>query len=100
MARNRAGSQCCGGGNWAHCDGATRRFQDERLAEARATGAAELVTSCPRCLIHLRCAQEAAAAGNGGAVEPFRLVHLAGLLAEAAGETSDDKPSPSIEKVQ
>jgi Fe-S oxidoreductase len=30
----------------------------ERLREARATGAETLVTACPKCQIHFRCAME------------------------------------------
>ncbi len=59
MARNRASAACCGGGNWQHCDGTTRRIQSKRIQEAVDTGAEALVSTCPRCLIHLRCALEA-----------------------------------------
>ena len=41
---------------WSNCDRYAKRLQVERLQEARATGAELLVTACPKCQIHLRCA--------------------------------------------
>jgi Fe-S oxidoreductase len=35
-----------------------KNIQNERLGEARATGAQTLVTSCVKCQIHLKCAQK------------------------------------------
>jgi Fe-S oxidoreductase len=34
-----------------------KQIQLERLAEAQDTGASILVTACPKCRIHLTCAQ-------------------------------------------
>jgi Fe-S oxidoreductase len=87
MRRHGPGSPCCGGGNWLHCDGITKRLQDERLDEARRTGAEALVTDCPRCLIHLRCAQS----GRGGdSQEGLRLLHTASLASvQLAGGRSE-----------
>jgi Fe-S oxidoreductase len=48
---------CCGTSGFIHCDANSRRLQSERLASAEATGAATLVTACPKCLIHFHCAQ-------------------------------------------
>jgi len=48
---------CCGASPWVHCGAANRQIQEERLAQAEATGAEVLVTSCPKCQIHLKCAQ-------------------------------------------
>jgi heterodisulfide reductase subunit D len=49
---------CCAGGTWSHCDRYVKRIQVERLREARATGAEVLVTACPKCRIHFRCAMK------------------------------------------
>ncbi len=49
-------ARCCAGGTWAHCDRFAKQIQVERLREARATGAEVLVTACPKCRIHFRCA--------------------------------------------
>jgi len=56
MPRNRKGAVCCGTTNWMNCDSTSKQIQQNRLKEAKATGAATLVTACPKCLIHLRCA--------------------------------------------
>ncbi len=57
MERSGADAACCGTAGFMHCDAASRSLQTERLAEAVATGAATLLTACPKCLIHLTCAQ-------------------------------------------
>ncbi len=56
MDRNRAESSCCGVSAWATCEGMSKQIQIDRLIEAKNTGADMLVTSCPKCLTHLRCA--------------------------------------------
>jgi Fe-S oxidoreductase len=56
MPRNRAGASCCGVGAFLTCGAHSKRIQMERLAEARST-AGTLVTLCPKCLIHFKCAQ-------------------------------------------
>ena len=49
-------SACCGTAGWVDCDHTAKRVQLERLGEASATGASTLVTACPKCLVHLSCA--------------------------------------------
>jgi len=56
MGRNRTGAVCCAGSTWSNCDRYAKKIQVDRLKEARATGAEVLVTSCPKCQIHLSCA--------------------------------------------
>jgi heterodisulfide reductase subunit D len=58
MEPNRETALCCGGSSWVHCGAANRQIQDERLTQAEATGAGVLVTSCPKCQIHLKCTQQ------------------------------------------
>jgi Fe-S oxidoreductase len=58
MPRSGASSACCGNPCWANCDDDTKRWQVERLKEARDTGAETLVTACPKCFVHLSCAQK------------------------------------------
>lgn len=57
MEQSREKALCCGASSWVHCGAANRQIQDERLTQAEATGAGILVTSCPKCQIHLKCAQ-------------------------------------------
>jgi heterodisulfide reductase subunit D len=56
MARSGASGACCGTAGWVNCDRTAKRVQMERLEEAAATGAEVLVTACPKCLVHLSCA--------------------------------------------
>ncbi len=57
MAHSRRGAICCGTTNWINCDATCKQIQKGRLDEARAAGAETLVTACPKCQIHFRCAQ-------------------------------------------
>jgi Fe-S oxidoreductase len=34
-----------------------KRTQIDRLQEARSSGAEAMITACPKCQIHLKCAQ-------------------------------------------
>ncbi len=58
MADNREKALCCGASPWVGCGSVNRQIQKERLAQAAATGAEILVTACPKCQIHLKCAQK------------------------------------------
>jgi len=58
MADNREKALCCGASPWVNCGAVNRQIQKERLAQAGATGADILVTACPKCQIHLKCAQK------------------------------------------
>ncbi len=49
---------CCGVSNWMNCTTYSKQIQVERLRQAKATGADTLVTACPKCEIHLRCAMK------------------------------------------
>jgi len=56
MGRAGRRALCCAGNGWLNCDRFSKEIQVERLREARATGATTLVTACPKCEIHFRCA--------------------------------------------
>jgi heterodisulfide reductase subunit D len=58
MRRSGERALCCAGGTWSNCDRFAKRIQVDRLKEARATGAEVLVTACPKCQIHFRCAMK------------------------------------------
>jgi Fe-S oxidoreductase len=77
MPRSRGRATCCAG-SWWHCDQTTRRIQADRLDEARRTGARTLVTACPKCLVHYRCAQ----AGDPASAD-LEVRDLAALVASA-----------------
>ncbi len=49
---------CCGNCAWTGCDAYSKALQVKRIRQARETGSDLMVTSCPKCQIHLRCAME------------------------------------------
>lgn len=57
MAHSRRGAICCGTTNWMNCDVTSKQIQKSRLREAAQSGAATLITACPKCQIHFRCAE-------------------------------------------
>lgn len=57
MEKNRENAQCCGTTAWMECSACSREMQGQRLQEALQTGAETLITACPKCQIHLQCAQ-------------------------------------------
>ena len=58
MRRSGPSAMCCAGGTWSNCDRFAKQIQVERLREARSTGAEVMVTACPKCQIHFRCAMK------------------------------------------
>jgi Fe-S oxidoreductase len=57
MERNRENALCCGTTAWMECSRCSKAIQTERLLEAEQTEAKTLITACPKCQIHLTCAQ-------------------------------------------
>jgi heterodisulfide reductase subunit D len=58
MERSRENSLCCGVSAWLNCGKLSKQIQLDRLQEAKATGAEWLITACPKCQIHLKCAMD------------------------------------------
>jgi Fe-S oxidoreductase len=58
MERSRRNSLCCGTSCWSACGKVSKNIQVERLMEAKATGAELLITTCIKCQIHFKCAQQ------------------------------------------
>jgi Fe-S oxidoreductase len=79
MEQSREKALCCGASSWVHCGAANRQIQDERLTQAEATGAGMLVTSCPKCQIHLKCAQRS----RNGRMPKIDIQDLASLVARS-----------------
>lgn len=57
MERTRENALCCGTTAWMECSACSKSMQLERLQEALDTGAKTMITACPKCQIHLTCAQ-------------------------------------------
>ncbi len=55
MERNRHLSLCCGVSSWVNCDSISKQIRTEKLSSAKSTEADKLITSCPKCKIHLKC---------------------------------------------
>ena len=79
MESNRETALCCGASSWVHCGAANRQIQDERLTQAEATGAGILITSCPKCQIHLKCTQQS----RNGKVPKIDIQDLASIAARS-----------------
>ncbi len=58
MEHNRENAVCCGTTGWMQCSTCSKLMQIQRLKEAEAVGAQTIVTACPKCQIHLTCAQK------------------------------------------
>ena len=87
MGRNRENALCCGTSAWMECSSCSKAMQIERLREALQTGAHTLITACPKCQIHLTCAQ-------GDAGLELKVVDLYTYLLEqlSGDETKDRRP--------
>lgn len=79
MERTQRNSLCCGTSCWTACGQVSKNIQVERLKEAKATGAELLITSCIKCQIHFKCAQQDPTLENDIAI-PVR--DLATVLAD------------------
>ena len=58
MQDRAASAICCGNSAWTGCDSFSKALQVKRIQQAHSTGSDLLVTACPKCQIHLRCAME------------------------------------------
>ncbi|MBT8370665.1 MAG: (Fe-S)-binding protein, partial [Deltaproteobacteria bacterium] len=58
MEHMRSASLCCGTTGWTSCGKVSKNIQVQRLREAKAAGAELLITTCIKCQIHFKCAQQ------------------------------------------
>ena len=56
MENTRDKALCCGVSGWSNCHAQIKKMQLDRIAEAKRVGADRLLTFCPKCQIHFRCA--------------------------------------------
>jgi len=56
MAKSGMRAICCGTSAWQNCDATSKRIQTDRLLGAYDVGADLMITSCPKCYIHFKCA--------------------------------------------
>ena len=57
MAHNKKNSLCCGVSCWMNCNEKSKALRYKRMLEAKDTGNI-MITSCPKCKIHLTCLQD------------------------------------------
>jgi Fe-S oxidoreductase len=57
MEHNKSNSLCCGVNSWMNCNEKSKALRYKRMLEAKAAGNI-MITSCPKCKIHLSCLQD------------------------------------------
>ncbi|MHA1819503.1 MAG: (Fe-S)-binding protein [Promethearchaeota archaeon] len=58
MPNNRKDSNCCGISGFLGCNSKTKLIRQDRVEEARNTGAEYLITTCPKCITHFSCYED------------------------------------------
>ena len=85
MKHSRWESICCGTSAFTNCDSYSNMLRTDRLSEAVETGAELLITTCPKCQTHFRCAM--VDKGEEKRVMPkIEVMDLANLVANAIEE--------------
>ena len=56
MEHHKENSLCCGVSSWMNCNERSKELRYKRLSEAKDAGT-KVVTSCPKCIMHLSCLQ-------------------------------------------
>ncbi len=84
MEHSREESICCGTSCFTNCDSYSKQIRVERLLEAKATGAEILVTSCPKCQLHFKCAMVNKGEDKGPDIE-IEVTDIVNLVASALG---------------
>ena len=79
MQNNGSSAICCGNCAWIGCSAFSKALQVKRLRQAHATESDLLVTACPKCQIHLRCAMEDPFLGKELNME---MIDLTGIIAK------------------
>jgi heterodisulfide reductase subunit D len=82
MEKNREYALCCGTSAFTNCDIYSHEMRVDRLLEAKATGSEILVTTCPKCQIHFRCAMNNKGEEKGPDIN-IEVMDLANLVATA-----------------
>ncbi len=76
MRDHGANAICCGNSAWIGCDSFSKALQVKRIGQAKETGSDLLVTGCPKCQVHLRCAMEDPFKGEELKMEMMDLVSV------------------------
>lgn len=84
LEHNKGDSICCGTSAFTNCDSYSNTIRAARLAEAKATGAETLITCCPKCQTHFKCAMVDKGEEKRSTVT-IEVLDLINLVAEALG---------------
>lgn len=76
MPRHGNRALCCAGGTWSSCDRFAKKIQVDRLQEARGTGADVMVTACPKCQVHFKCAMKGHEGADGLSIEMWDIAEV------------------------
>ena len=82
MKHNKEESICCGTSCWTNCDSYSKQIRVERLLEAKSTSADILITTCPKCQTHFKCAMTNKGKEKGTDIE-IEVMDLVNLVANA-----------------
>jgi len=74
MRKSGKSAICCGTSAWQNCDATSKRIQTDRLVGAYDVGADLMITSCPKCYIHFKCALQGESIPDGKKVEVKDLI--------------------------
>jgi len=85
MAKNREESLCCGISAFIGCNDESKEIRRRLMKEALKTGVKTLVTSCPKCQIHLKCLQK----DESEPEYPLRIVDLSTVVLERLKEVEN-----------
>jgi Fe-S oxidoreductase len=83
-------SICCGTSAWTNCDSYSNMLRAERLSEAAETGAEMLITACPKCQTHFRCAM----VDKGEEKRPMPKIEVMDLVNLVANAIKEGVASP------
>jgi len=85
MEHNREDAICCGTSAFTNCDSYSNMIRTERLSEVASTGAGTVITCCPKCQAHFRCAM-VDRGEEKRAIPKIEVMDLASLVADALGD--------------
>lgn len=80
MEHSGSESICCGTSVWTNCGSYSKEIRVERLCEAKAAGAELMITACPKCQIHFKCAMVDKGAEKGADIK-MEIMDLVNLVA-------------------
>ncbi len=69
LHHHKKNSVCCGNTAWISCDAGTKELQNKKMKEVKDTGCNNLLTACPKCFIHLTCAQDGKKEPTNGSIK-------------------------------